>query len=45
MVLETSRLDEETAMNWEMFFGLMLRGGFKILFFVIIIVIALIHAL
>ena len=45
MVLEVTRFNEETAMNWEMFFGLMLLGGFKILFFVIIIVIALIHAL
>ena len=45
MVLEVTRINEVTTMNWEMFFGLMLLGGFKILFFVIIIVIALIHAL
>jgi len=32
-------------MNWEMFFGLMLLGGVKILFVLIILFVVLLHAL
>jgi hypothetical protein len=45
VVQQVARTYEVTAMNWEMFFGLMLLGGFKILFFVIIIFFVLLHAL
>ena len=45
MVLETARVDEEVAMNWDIFFGVLLLGGIKVLFVVAILVIVLLSAL